>query len=318
MSQVGLEAGFPALGTTAVVLVADDRHAGVARAAVEREIDEIDRTCSRFRIDSELVALNSASATGSASGRQFAASATLYEAVEQALRAARLTDGLVDPTLGRELRELGYDRDFAAVPPDGPPLIVSVRRPARWTGVRLDASAHTITLPPDVELDLGATAKALCADRAAQAAFDVTGVGVLVSLGGDVAVAGPAPDGGWSVRVVDDHAAGPDAPGEDVLIAAGGLATSSTTVRHWARGGEQFHHVLDPDTGRPARVWWRTVSVAAATCVDANIATTASILLGPDAVDWLTERRLPARLVRADGSVVALAGWPDEHGSTPR
>jgi thiamine biosynthesis lipoprotein len=317
VSGVGLQAGFPALGTTAVVLVADPRHAGAARTAVEREIAEIDRTCSRFRPDSELLALNAWSSADSHSGRGFAASPTLFEAVRHALRAARLTDGLVDPTLGRDLREVGYDRDFAAVPPDGPPLVIAVRRRSDWSGVRLHSPDHTITMPRGVELDLGATAKAWCADRAALAAAEATGTGVLVSLGGDISVAGAPPAGGWSVHVTDDHAAGPDSPGEDVLIAAGGLATSSTTVRHWARGGEQLHHLLDPATGRPARVWWRTVSVAAGTCVDANIATTASILLGPDAVAWLTERGLPARLVHADGSVVTVAGWPEDDGTEP-
>jgi FAD:protein FMN transferase len=312
VSGVELEAGFPALGTTAVVLVTDARQTESARVAVQRGIDEIDRTCSRFRPDSELLALNAAA------GAPVSVSPTLYEAVRQAVRAARLTDGLVDPTLGRELRELGYDRDFAVVPPDGPPLVVSVRRRSDWTDVRLHTDGHTITVPVGVELDLGATAKALCADRAALAAFEATGVGVLVGLGGDIAVAGPAPGDGWSVRVTDDHAAGPDAPGEDVLIAAGGLATSSTTVRRWVRGGEELHHVLDPARGRPARIWWRTVSVAAATCLDANIATTASILLGPAAPDWLVERGLPARLVRPDGTVVAVAGWPTEDGAGSR
>ena len=323
VSRVDLEAGFPALGTTAVVLIdgddgenADDAGEviGVAVAAVRREVDQIDRTCSRFRPDSELMALNAAG------GGVFSASATLFDAVSQARRAAELTDGLVDPTMGRDLRRLGYDCDFSVVPPVGPPLVVTVRRGPDWTSVRLDAARRTITLPPGLELDLGATAKAWCADRAARAAFEATGAGVLVGLGGDIAVAGPAPADGWSVRVTDDHAADPGAPGEMVLLTVGGLATSSTTVRHWTRGDEHLHHLLDPTTGRPATVWWRTVSVAAASCLDANIATTAAILLGPDAPGWLADRGLPARLVRLDGTVRTVAGWPaaDDGGPEDR
>ena len=317
MSRVDLEAGFPALGTTAVVLIdgdededADDAGEviGVAVAAVRREVDQIDRTCSRFRSDSELMALNAAG------GGVFSASGTLFDALSQAQRAAELTDGLVDPTMGRDLRRLGYDRDFSVVPPAGPPLVVTVRRGADWTALRLDAARRTITLPPGIELDLGATAKAWCADRAARAAFEATGVGVLVGLGGDIAVAGPAPVNGWSVRVTDDHATDPGIPGDMVLLTGGGLATSSTTVRHWTRGDEQLHHVLDPTTGRSATVWWRTVSVAAASCLDANIATTAAILLGPDAPGWLAERGLPARLVRLDGTVLTVGGWPADDG----
>jgi thiamine biosynthesis lipoprotein len=133
----------------------------------------------------------------------------------------------------------------------------------------------------------------------------------LVNLGGDVATAGPAPVGGWRVRVTDDHAAGDRAPGETVAITGGALATSSTTVRRWAGG----HHIIDPATGRPAAAPWRTVSVAAATCVDANTASTAAVVLGDAAPAWLADRRLPARLCAQDGAVLRVAGWPQERAA---
>ncbi|HYT26543.1 MAG TPA: FAD:protein FMN transferase, partial [Actinomycetota bacterium] len=134
--------------------------------------------------------------------------------------------------------------------------------------------------------------------------------GVLVSLGGDLATAGTPPPGGWAVRVADWHAAGRGAQGQTVRVRGGGLATSSTTVRRWTRGGEQLHHVVDPATGRPAPVVWRTVSVAAATCVDANVAATAAIVRGDRSPAWLDSLGLPARLVRPDGSLVRVGGWP--------
>src|SRR5207244_11365866 len=109
-------------------------------------------------------------------------------------------------------------------------------------------------------------------------------------------------------RVADSHAAGPDAEGETVSIASGGLATSSTTVRRWNRGDEQLHHVLDPATGRPAPVVWRTVSVAAASCVDANVAATAAIVRGERSPAWLGSAGLPARLVRRAGPGVRVGG----------
>ena len=145
-----------------------------------------------------------------------------------------------------------------------------------------------------------------------------TGSGVLVSLGGDIAVAGPPPGAGWRIRVTDDHAASPDAPGQTVTIAAGGLATSSTTVRTWAVGGQRMHHIIDPATGAPARSCWRTVSVAAGSCVDANTATTAAIIRSAAALSWLRDAGLPARLVRDDGSVEVVAGWPSERPPADR
>jgi thiamine biosynthesis lipoprotein len=137
-----------------------------------------------------------------------------------------------------------------------------------------------------------------------------TGCGVLVSLGGDVAVAGPPPGDGWQVRVTDDHAAAADEPGQTVTIRTGGLATSSTTVRTWTAGGRKQHHIIDPRTGEPVNSCWRTVSIAAATCADANIASTAAIIRGEAAPGWLAAAGLPARLVRHDGTVLRTPGWP--------
>jgi thiamine biosynthesis lipoprotein len=275
-----------------------------ARRAVEAEVAAIDAAASRFREDSELIRVNQAA------GRPVTVSPLLVEAIEVALRAARLTAGLVDPTVGNVLRLLGYDRDFASVDPDGPGLTFEARAVPGWNLVAVDRHASTIRVPAGVELDLGSTAKALSADRAARAAADASGTSVLVSLGGDVAVAGAPPSGGWSVRVTDDHAGPPDAPGQTITLTGGGLATSGTTVRQWRRGGVVQHHIIDPATGAPAAPCWRTVSVAAATCVDANTASTAAIILGPKAPAWLAELGLPARLVAVNGAVTIVGGWP--------
>jgi thiamine biosynthesis lipoprotein len=176
--------------------------------------------------------------------------------------------------------------------------------------VQFDPRRRTVLVPIDVELDLGATGKGMAADRASLAATSAAGCAVLVSVGGDIAVAGPARPGGWEVRIADDHSHDPDGDGPVVAIASGGLATSSTTVRRWNRGGVAVHHIIDPRTGRPASPRWRTVSVAAASCAQANAASTAAVVLGAEAVTWLTERALPARLVHLDGTVTTVAGWP--------
>jgi thiamine biosynthesis lipoprotein len=307
------ERRFTALGTSAVVVVADPRCADRAAAAVADEVDACDAACSRFRDDSELAILNRSP------GRSHGVTPWLFDALSAALRAARLTDGLVDPTVGRTLSEIGYDRDFDSVAPDGPALRIQVRRPRRWQGLRLDADERTAWIPDGVELDLGATAKALCADRAAAAAHGATGCAVLVSLGGDIAVSGGAPDGGWIVHVTDDHRTvaelDDDPDGQDVTLYSGGLATSGVTARRWSRGGVVAHHIVDPRSGEPAEIVWRTVTVAADTCVEANIASTASIIMGAPAPAWLTQRCLPARLVSSSGSVTAVAGWPGEPGA---
>ncbi|HKE77703.1 MAG TPA: FAD:protein FMN transferase [Solirubrobacteraceae bacterium] len=292
-----------ALGTTAVVMAESAAGMPAAHAAVQRELDAIDRSCSRFREDSELTMVNRAG------GRRTAVGPLLIDALLAALRAARLTEGDVDPTIGQALVLAGYDRDFGSV--QGSPLALKAIRAPGWRVVEVDAAAGTVRVPAGVLLDLGATAKALAADRAARAAAHAAGCGVLVNLGGDLATAGEPPAGGWRVRVTHDHAASADAPGETVLVTTGALATSSTAVRRWQRGAETVHHILDPATGGPAAGPWQTVSVAAATCVDANTAATAAIVRGEGAVAWLEHLGLPARLWRTNGSVERAAGWPE-------
>ena len=144
----------------------------------------------------------------------------------------------------------------------------------------LDERRRTVRVPAGAELDLGATAKALAADSIAAAAADLTAGGVLVSLGGDVAVAGEAPPGGWPIRIADDHAAPLDTPGQTIAILTGGLATSGIAVRRWRTAAGELHHIVDPRTGRPAATPWRTATVAARSCVEANTASTAAIVLG--------------------------------------
>ncbi len=294
---------FAALGSTAELAVTDPGALGPARAALEAELARVDVGCSRFRDDSELARVNAAA------GEWVAVSSTLLEALDAALRAARLTGGVIDPTVGVAVRRIGYDRDFASVPATGAALRVRFSPVPGWQTIEVDRGSGRVRIPRGAALDLGATAKAWCADRAAARATAVAGCGVLVSLGGDIAVAGAPPAGGWPVVIGDDHRSPLEEGGPVVSVVSGGLATSGTSARRWARGGSVLHHIVDPATGAPADPVWRTVSVAARTCLDANAAATAAIVLGPRALEWLSGTGLPARLVGADGGVCTVGGW---------
>ncbi len=299
------EARWRALGTSVHVLVSGDGCLEIARRAVAQVLADVDATCSRFRPDSELSGLNAGA------GHEQLVSPLLARAIGTALRAARLTGGAVDPTIGRALRLLGYDADFAALPRDGAPPPLTFASVAGWEAIRFDPATRLVRIPARVELDLGATGKGLAADIAAELALDAMGGGgVLVSLGGDIATDGAPPPGGWRVLLAEDSAAPPDSLGEVVRIVSGAIASSSTTLRRWTRGGVERHHLVDPATGEPAAGPWRTATVAAATCADANAAATAAIVKGESAPAWLESIGLPARLVAHDGSTVRVAGWP--------
>ncbi|MFF0087718.1 FAD:protein FMN transferase [Streptomyces canus] len=299
---------FPALGTTAALLVTDPGALPAAEAVLRAELAAVDRVCSRFRPDSELTRVNVSVGVTTTVSEYFA------EALQAALRAARLTGGAVDPTVGSAVIALGYDRTFASLSPEDARPVPMARPAPGWRRIAFDPCTRRLCLPLGARLDLGATAKALAADRAACQAAAVTGCGVLVSLGGDLATAGPAPEDGWRIALADDHARPAPDGGPAVAVTSGALATSGIRVRTWRRDGRVLHHIVDPITGEPAVPVWRTVTVAAATCVDANAVSTASIVLGDRALDWLRATALPARLTGLDGTVVRVGGWPpDSH-----
>jgi len=307
VSDGPVTASFPALGTTATVAVTSSGSLETARGLLVEQLDAVDLACSRFRPDSELSFVNAHA------GSPVLLSLLLARAVRCALDAARRSDGHVDPTLGAQLRAAGYDRTFALVRErDSWHVTLPPARGPAWADVELDDEQRILLVPAGIELDLGATAKALAADDAARTIAAATGSGALVSLGGDIAVSGEAPPGGWAIRIADDHDAPLSTPGPTVAISGGGLATSSTTVRRWLTDEGEAHHILDPRSGRPAVTPWRSVSVAAATCVDANVAATTAVVLGESALGWLADRGLPTLAVRRDGSTATVAGWPEE------
>ncbi len=284
--------------TDARLVVTEPQTLPRARRLVDGWLRLVDDAANRFRPDSEISRL------GTADG-PVQLSATLADLLEQALAAADLTDGDVDPTVGTAMRRIGYDRDLRLVTDDGP--LRAVVRPVPGHR-RLRLHGRELRMPPHVELDLGATAKAVAADRAAELVHRALGTGVLVALGGDIATAGPAPDSGWQVLVQDR----PEDPADRIELSPGAaVATSSTVARQWRRGGRPVHHVVDPRTGQPARPVWRSVTVVGPTCLIANAVSTASIVRGETAPAWVAGLGLPARFLRSDGSTLTTHGWPE-------
>lgn len=296
-------AEFQSLGTTAVVAVTKPSRLSCAVARVTDELRLADRTYSRFRPDSELMRMSVGG------DRPTTVSPLLATALTVAAQAAAATGGLVDPTVGGALVALGYDRDFAEVADSDEPVGKMSSAPG-WRTVSIDTARRMVRVPPAVLLDLGATGKALAADRSATVAAAAAECGVLVSLGGDVRVAGPPPAGGWAIGIADDHRALADETAQTVAIRDGAIATSSVLARSWTRAGTSCHHIIDPTRGSSAEVVWRTVTVAAASCVAANTASTAAIVAGHGAVGRLLQTGLAARLVARDGSVMTVGGWP--------
>ncbi len=322
------QARWSVWGLEASLTVTDKGMLAEAEELVRAVVAAVDLACSRFRNDSELMMLGPAMADG------VTISATFRHLMEQSLFAAQLTEGCVDPTLGADLDGLGFRQGIASVPvpiinpapytepperAEPPERLAESRlgapRVPGWTRIRLDGS--TLSVPADLRLDLGATAKAAAADLAAAQVKASLGCGALVSLGGDLATAGPGPvvggrPGSWQVLVQDL----PADPSEHIALEPGfALATSSTQKRRWKHAGTDVHHILDPRFGLPADAVWRSVTVAAPTCLEANAYSTAAIVRGSGAPEWFRSAGIPGRFVDRQGRTTTTGGWPAEHHS---
>lgn len=287
---------------TVRVAISDSDALEPAVADVRDLMAKVDRSANRFRYDSELSKCNRRA------GLMTPVSGLFVELVRAAVEAAQLTDGAVDPTVGAHLVALGYDTDIRAVMADRRSLRPQAPKPDRlpaWKSVRIDPDLALVGIPSGLGLDLGATAKAWTADRAARDLHHRYGARVLVEIGGDLAVAG-AVQHPFVVRVAEQEGGA----GTFVDLRHGGLATSTTTIRRWQAEDRLRHHIIDPSSGLPASGFWRTATVWAATAVRANAAATAAIVMNDRSIGWLRDHAPVARLVDVDGFVHQLEGWP--------
>lgn len=306
---------FPSLGTYAHLSTRDPAELSTATLISTAILTEIDETCSRFRDESDLSQVNRCA------GSWVETDPLLVCAVRAACSAAQQTGGLVHPLLGAPLAQVGYDRDFGLLglsrDEETPTLLGHGPELQSWRQIEWD-EAGAIRIPVDTALDLGSTAKAFAADLIAAALQEEISGGALISLGGDIAIALPhdpqtAHAQPWPIAISER----PAEPAEQVVtLDSGGLATSSTQVRHWRHQGVRRHHLLDPRTGLPCPEIWRTVTATGVTCLAANIASTAAIVLGLAAPAWLANRGVDARLVAANGDVTTTGNWPRKEGQT--
>ena len=257
---------WPLWSTTMRVVTADPHALPSARRLVEAELAHVELAVSRGRRDAEVSTLPH--------GRRTRISGTLTAILAAALRAADVTDGALDPTLSRALRPVG----------DAEP----------WRGIELDETHQTVLVPRGVELDLDTVARAWAADRCAAVLADVLDVGVLVSLGGDIATAGPAGGGAWEILVGNGRNGRNGYDGQDRYASAALVAVPTGLA------------VVTAESAAGVR----TATVVAQDCVTA--ATWSAVALVEGGLTRLTELGLPARLVGVDGALSYLGGWPED------
>jgi thiamine biosynthesis lipoprotein len=291
------ERTFPAMGTTARVIVVTAPGARDDECLLDwaqGRIEELEDKWSRFRPGSELCRLNAAA------GRPVVVSAETFDVVSRAVDAWFVTTGRYDPTILPALVAAGYDRTFAdlAAFSPAPAAGENARGAPGCAEIRLAASVSTITLPDDVQLDLGGIGKGYAADIVATELLERGAQGALVDLGGDMRCVGTAPwDEGWLIDIEDPFAP-QAAPLLRLALGHGAVVTTTPLKRAWRNGA---HHLIDPTTGAPATTGIAAVTVVAGEAWWAEALAKAAYFAGPrEASRILTVNNVTGVLVHDD------------------
>ena len=234
----------------------------------------------------------------------------LTDYLESAALGMFLSGGLLDPCIGDALVGLGYDKDFDTLSESS--LMTKLPRRRFGEAVSINGESHVFTVRQPCVVDLGATAKARCADLIVRRVLeDGAASGVIIGLGGDLSLAGVAPEDGWPVAIATSaKSTNHGETHRSLSVFGGGVATSSTEVRRWAAGGSEHHHVINPATGQSAVSPWRLVTVLAPSCLEANIAATTAHLQGDSAPQVLADGGFGAFLVSYEGEAIEVGFWP--------
>jgi FAD:protein FMN transferase len=290
-----------------VVVVPEDRapEARIALGQVQSLFAEAEATLSRFRPESDLSKLNRSA------GAPYQGSAMLFNAVDLALRTARDSEGVFDPTILSALVGAGYDRSFEMLA-DRDPGAAEPAAPSvyTWRDVRLDYARRQIYLPAGCGIDLGGIGKGWTVDLARLLLWPFEHF--VVDAGGDIYVAGTQADGQeWTIAVDD-----PRRPGSDLCVLRirdRAVATSTVVRRHWLQGGAERHHLIDPRTGAPAVGDVLAATVVADTVARAESLAKVALILGRDAgTAYLSRQRGTAALLALANGEVALTGGFEE------
>lgn len=295
---------FRAMNTDVLLLARDVAWIPLLVRA-EEVFHDVEARFSRFLPDSELSLLNAAS------GSRTTVSREMLDLLSRAIELNAITGGVFDPAVLPQLEAAGYDRSFEQVPRELAGDAAGMA-PARHTisEAKLDPQKRTVTTPAGLRIDLGGIGKGYSVDLAA--AVLAPARDFLVDAGGDIFASGRAPDAdGWIVGVAD-----PQQPERDVAVLClsdVALATSTTAVRRWRRGGKWQNHLIDPRTGSPAQTGVVSVSVIANSTVEAEVFAKTALILGfEEGSRFLNARRAPGLFLMEDGQSCPTHDWPGD------
>jgi thiamine biosynthesis lipoprotein len=218
-------------------------------------------------------------ALNASGGRPVPMDAETQRLLDYAGHCHALSEGLFDITSGVLRRAWSFDG--SARVPDAARIAALL---PRIGFARLQRVGDALVVPEGMEIDLGGLAKEYAVDRALEA-LQSAGPPVLVNFGGDLRASAPPGPQPWQVGV--EGLAPKGGPALVLELTRGALATSGDTHRYVQRAGVRYGHILDPRTGWPVQGAPRSVTVAAASCVEAGTLSTIALLQGAGAEAFL-------------------------------
>lgn len=267
-------------GPCEVLIDCDDRREAEALLEIARlEALRIEAKFSRYRTGSVVHQINHSK------GEPIKLDQETALLIDYATTCYEMSDGMFDITSGVLRRVWKFDGSDL-VPSE--PSIQAVLQHVGWGRVRWEN--HTLTMPAEMEIDLGGIGKEYAVDRVSLLIAEKTNTSFLVNFGGDLFAAGlRRGNRTWAVGIDDPERTGNSAVFR-LDISRAGIATSGDARRYVMWQGKRLGHILNPKTGWPVKDAPRSVTVLGNTCMEAGTLSTLSYLHGPAAHDFLKQQ----------------------------
>ncbi|WP_235946147.1 FAD:protein FMN transferase [Saccharibacillus alkalitolerans] len=303
-----LSATFYVYDTVATIKIYDEKATEQNMDEIRDLLGKIDLELSRTNPDSDLYKVNAAAGKDAIKVSQ-----GTFDVVKLALRYAKDTDGLLDPSIGPLINLWDIGHENAKVPDRN--RLEAARRLTDYRKVELDEAARTIKLEePGMILDLGSIGKGYAADRVSAYLRDRGLNSALINLGGSsiITVGGKPGGADWNVGLQDPDKSRGSQLGT-IKVNNETIDSSGVYERYFMQDGVRYHHILDPRTGYPTQNGLMSLTIVSDEATDADALSTAAFVMGlEDGMAYIEKQPgVEAFFVTEDNRIHATSGLKD-------
>lgn len=276
---------FQAMASPCQILI-ETNNKSTAKAAfkiVEDEAKRIEKKFSRYTSNGIIHAINNSH------GKSVEVDQETAALLDFANMCFEMSDGAFDVTSGVLRKIWQFEKKDFKFPSEKEAK--ELLKKIGWDKVQW--KAPMITVPEDMQVDLGGIGKEYAVDRCYLLLKENFNESFLLNFGGDIIVSGPRKNNqGWIVGVEDADELLTNDPRQIIELKQGALATSGNTKRFLSHHGKVYGHILNTKTGFPVEGAPRSVSVAEKSCLNAGMLSTFAMIQGQDAENFLKEQEV--------------------------